>query len=157
VSRTREIPRFLLVASVAEAVVLAAVGAVLFFAPSFARRHWPREPTAFNTRFLGAVYLASLAAVAVLVAVARWSAARVGLAFLRRAATAAERAALGLAALTVGILAPVGLAVVDADVDRVDWSRAGTIGWLFVFGAVAGVAAVVLSPPRRSLDARATD
>ena len=267
-SQNRVIPALLLGVSFAEAVVLAGVGVILFLAPSFAHRHWPWELTPFNTRFLGAVYLASLAAVAVLVAVARWSAARLvlpmvlaftalvlvvslayaarfhwgrpgtwawfflyialplnsayflwrdratepllrlraatvaaaaplaaygvallvapraatdfwpwpidsfhgrlysaafatlatGLACLPRATPAAARVALGLASLVVGTLAPVGLAVVDADVHRVDWSRAGTIAWLAVFGAIAAVGAVLLCAPRRrpSLDAPST-
>jgi hypothetical protein len=52
-------------------------GGGLFFAPAALRELWPWALTPFNAAFLGAVYLASLAAAGLLVASGRWSRGRV--------------------------------------------------------------------------------
>lgn len=57
------VPPLLLWASLLEAAVLAGAAVVLFFAPATGRDIWPWQLTPFNTRFLGALYLASLATI----------------------------------------------------------------------------------------------
>lgn len=59
-----------------EFVVLAVAGGSLFFIPDIARLIWPWALTPFNMRFLGAIYLASLVGVAMLLRVGRWEPAR---------------------------------------------------------------------------------
>lgn len=56
--------------------MLAGAGSVLFFAPTLGHDVWGWELTPFNTRFLGAVYLASLVGVAAVIVVRRWAPAR---------------------------------------------------------------------------------
>ncbi len=56
--------------------VLAVAGGTLFFIPDIARLIWPWSLTPFNMRFLGAIYLASLIGVAMLLRVGRWEPAR---------------------------------------------------------------------------------
>lgn len=60
------------------AVVLM-VGICLFFAPEWVVKRWPWALTPFNTRFLGAFYLAELAMVLVQLWVNRWSPGRLSL------------------------------------------------------------------------------
>lgn len=60
-----------------EVVVLLGAGGALFFVPDFARDVWPWSLTPFNTRFLGAIYLASFVGVAMLLRVGRWEPARI--------------------------------------------------------------------------------
>src|SRR5688572_8589876 len=62
-----------------EALVLLAAGGSLFFAPDFANTIWAWSLTPFNTRFLGAIYLSSMAAVLLMWYTGRWSPARAGL------------------------------------------------------------------------------
>jgi len=59
-----------------EVIVLAGAGGALFFLPDLAGTQWPWPLLPFNTRFLGAIYLASLAPVAVMLFVGRWAPAR---------------------------------------------------------------------------------
>ena len=60
-----------------EVVVLALTGFGLYFLPSVAADNWPWQLTPFTTRFLGAIYLSSLIPVATMLAVPRWSPARI--------------------------------------------------------------------------------
>ncbi|HLF28729.1 MAG TPA: hypothetical protein VJG32_20560 [Anaerolineae bacterium] len=60
-----------------EVLVLLGAGLGLFFAPELIRPQWPWSPAPFNTRFLGATYLASLVTVIMLALGARWAPARV--------------------------------------------------------------------------------
>ncbi len=59
-----------------EVLVLIGAGGGLFFLPAVLGTLWPWELTPFNTRFLGAVYLASLISAAALAYIGRWSPAR---------------------------------------------------------------------------------
>jgi hypothetical protein len=54
-------------------------GSLLFFVPSFQVPLWPWDIPPFNARFLGAIYIAEAASVALLFAYNRWSPARVAL------------------------------------------------------------------------------
>lgn len=55
------------------------VGVALFFVPELVTKRWPWALTPFNTRFLGAFYLAELAVVLVQLRVNRWSPGRLSL------------------------------------------------------------------------------
>lgn len=57
------------------ALVLAS-GSSLFLAPALISHRWPWALAPFNTRFLGAIYLAELAAVCMLIIVNRWNPGR---------------------------------------------------------------------------------
>src|SRR5262245_11370198 len=59
-----------------EVFVLLAAGGGLFFAPELANTIWPWMLTPFNTRFLGAIYLGSMVAVAFMWYIGRWSPTR---------------------------------------------------------------------------------
>lgn len=59
-----------------EAFVLIVVGGALLFLPSFVAPLWPWETGPFNLRFFGAIYLASLIAVAMVLVFNRWAPAR---------------------------------------------------------------------------------
>jgi hypothetical protein len=60
-------------------------------------------------------------------------------------ATPAEFTAAGLNAATFSILAILGLFIVDADVNRIDWSAPNTLAWLASLAvlAVLGIVLVV--------------
>ncbi|MFN8373133.1 MAG: hypothetical protein U0694_09700 [Anaerolineae bacterium] len=70
------IPRLLYFVTLIEVLVLFTAGGGLFFAPEFTNTLWPWALTPFNTRFLGAVYLASMSAVVLMVLKNRWSPTR---------------------------------------------------------------------------------
>ncbi len=59
--------------------VLGLTGVGLFFFPNTTRALWPWPVAPFNSHFLGAVYLASFAAIAVVLWGGRWAPARLGL------------------------------------------------------------------------------
>jgi len=63
--------------TILEVVVLLGAASTLFFLPAVSRPNWPWEITPFNTRFMGAIYVASLLVVIVLASNNRWSPARV--------------------------------------------------------------------------------
>ncbi|SQD96885.1 MULTISPECIES: hypothetical protein [unclassified Parafrankia] len=72
------VPRPLLTMTGIEFVVLFFTGTGLAFQYKLTARLWPWDDlTLFNSRFLGAIYLTSLVAVACLLATRRWSPARV--------------------------------------------------------------------------------
>jgi hypothetical protein len=60
-------------------IVVLIIGSGLFFVPDLVRPGWPWAILPFNARFLGAIYLASLAGVSVLLFSNRWAPARVAL------------------------------------------------------------------------------
>ncbi len=72
------IPRLLFIIFVIVALVLL-VGASLFFVPGLFGPHWPWPLKPFNARFLGAVYLAEMVTVLMIIGVRRWSPTRVAL------------------------------------------------------------------------------
>lgn len=71
-----EITRLLRWVTAMEVLVLIVSGGGLFLLPAELDSLWPWELAPFNTRFLGAVYLASLVSAAALAYVGRWSPAR---------------------------------------------------------------------------------
>jgi hypothetical protein len=76
------LPSALRAVTTVEAFVLAVAGVLPFFFPDTALRKWPWESAPFNIRFIGAVYLTSLAAVVVWLAFFRWAPGRVALPML---------------------------------------------------------------------------
>jgi hypothetical protein len=71
-----KVSRLLSFMTLVEFLVLLMAGGGLFFSPGFTTSIWPWELTPFNTRFLGAIYIASMTAVAAMLFVGRWSPAR---------------------------------------------------------------------------------
>jgi hypothetical protein len=63
--------------TIVEALVVISAGMILFFLPALAKTLWPWEITPFNTRFIGAIYLAALTLIIPLARSTRWSPARV--------------------------------------------------------------------------------
>ena len=59
-------PMPLVIMALISSLLLLLVGGSLFFFPEFARSRWVWSLTPFNTRFLGAIYLASLVALSML-------------------------------------------------------------------------------------------
>jgi len=104
----------------ATALPLAGYGLGLLAAPSAVTGFWPWTIDSFQGRIYSAIFL-TLALASALAA---------------RAAARVELLALGLTCVVLGALEPIGLLVVDADVDKVDWSRAGTWAWLAIFAAM---------------------
>lgn len=62
--------------TIIEVIVLAIAGIGLFFLYDFTNTQWAWALTPFNSGFLGAIYLASMVAVGLLLLIPRWSAAR---------------------------------------------------------------------------------
>jgi hypothetical protein len=71
-----KISRLLSILTLIEFLVLFMACGGLFFSPDFTTSIWPWTLTPFNTRFLGAIYLASMTAVVAMLFVGRWSPAR---------------------------------------------------------------------------------
>jgi hypothetical protein len=68
--------------TVVEVLVLIGAGMGLFFFTDLTRAHWPWEIRPFNARFVGAVYLTSMIAVAMMLVGGRWAPARLVLPML---------------------------------------------------------------------------
>jgi hypothetical protein len=68
--------------TVVEVLVLVGAGVGLFFFTDLARPQWPWEITPFNARFVGAVYLASMIALLMMLVGGRWAPARLVLPML---------------------------------------------------------------------------
>ncbi len=105
--------------------MLAGVSVVLFFVPSAAHGRWPWDLAPFNARFLGAVYVASFAALLSLVLVGRWAPAR-------------------LVAPMIFTFTAIVLVVSLAYLDRFRWGRPATAGWFFLYVTVPASAAYYL-------------
>jgi hypothetical protein len=65
-----------------ELIILVLSGGALYFLPQVMRPQWPWDIPPFNAAFVGAIYLASVPAIALLGFVGRWSPARVVLPML---------------------------------------------------------------------------
>jgi hypothetical protein len=102
------------------ALALVTYGAGLLVAPETFAGFWPWSIDAFNGRLYSGIFLA-LASGAMLVALQP---------------VPLEQATLGLTCAVFGVLGPIGLAVVDANVGTVDWSSAGTWAWVGMFATL---------------------
>ena len=108
----RTLSRFLAL----EAVATGVYGVLLLVAPTWSTSFWPWPIDDFHGRVYSALFV-TLAVGSFLV--------------LRRAAPN-ELTTLGATQLTLGLTAIAGLVIVDADVQKVDWSAVGT--WIWVGG-----------------------
>lgn len=107
------IPAFLRGVTALEILVVAFAAAILFVVPGEGRQLWAWVAPPFNSRFIGAVYLAALAPLVILGVGARWPSSRVVLAMILTFTT------------TI-------LAVMLCYTGRFAWSRPVTIGfWIF--------------------------
>jgi hypothetical protein len=106
----------------AAALPLAGYGAGMLIAPGTLTRFWPWSIDAFHGRVYSAIFLTLALASAI----------------VSRAATSVELGTLGLTCVALGVLEPIGLIVVDADVGKVDWSGSGTWVWIAMFAAILG-------------------
>ena len=102
---------------VVEAGVLAVAGIVPFFFPETGLRELPWESGPFNIRFIGAVYLASLAAVLFWQTSFRWAPGRVAL-------------------LMVSVFTSLVLVVTLFYADRFDSTNPGTWIWFVLYVAI---------------------
>lgn len=112
--------RRLRVALLGAAMPLAVYGVGLLAAPGAFADFWPWPVDAFHARVYSAIFLTLALAAAI----------------VSRGVASVELATLGLTCVVLGALEPIGVLVVDAEVDKVDWSRAGTWGWIAIFTAM---------------------
>jgi hypothetical protein len=115
----------LLVPAIIQGVVIAGAGIVLFFAPTVGHDVWGWELTPFNTRFLGAIYLAALVDFVALALVRRWVPARL---------------VMPMDLLFMSIVLVVSLGAVG----RFKWERPVTWAWFVIFVSVPFYAAFFL-------------
>lgn len=106
------------------------VGIALFFVPELVTRRWPWALTPFNTRFLGAFYLAELAVVLVQLRVNRWSPGRL---------------ALPLALAFTGLVSLVSLLYLN----QFDFQHRAVWTWFIIYLGSALVSALFLWQYRR--------
>lgn len=125
-----------------ESLATGIYGALLVAAPAWLTSFWPWSIDAFHGRLYSAVFL-TIALGSYLV--------------LRRAAPN-ELATLGATQVTLGLSAIAGLVIVDADVQKVDWTAAGTWVWIagFAMLALAGIWLIARGLAGRSIGARKT-
>ena len=122
-------PRVVRHALRAVAVPLAGYGVALLAAPTTVTTFWPWAIDGFHGRVYSAIFV-TLALAAAIAA---------------RGSAPIDLTTLGLTMTVLGALQPIGLAVVDASVNKVDWSAPGTWAWIAMFAAMfaAGVALVM--------------
>lgn len=104
----------------AAALPLGSYGLAMLAAPEAVTGFWPWRIDGFHGRVYSAIFV-SLALGALISA---------------RGAGRIELRTLGLTCVALGSLQPIGLVVVDADVDKVNWLAAGTLAWLAMFAAL---------------------
>jgi hypothetical protein len=111
-------------------------GLGLLLAPGTFGAFWPWALDGFHAQLYSAVFVAG----------------GVGSFLLVRAAAPVELLTLGLSQAVLGGLAVLGLVLVDAGVNRVDWALPGTWLWLAMFGvpALAGVGIALEAGRRRA-------
>jgi hypothetical protein len=106
-------------------MALGVYGVGLLIAPATFGEFWPWTVDDFHGRMYSVAYLTPA----------------LGAYLLWRNAAAVEALTLGLTMAAGGIVPIVGLVVIDAQIDKVDWTQAGTWLWLATFAIlfVAGV------------------
>jgi hypothetical protein len=105
---------------ISAALPLAGYGMALLAAPSTVTDFWPWSIDAFHGRVYSAIFLTLALAAAI----------------ESRSAAPIPLATFGLTCVALGALQPIGLLVVDADVEKIDWSSAGTRAWIAMFAAL---------------------
>ena len=122
---------------ISAALLLAGYGVALLAAPSTSTAFWPWSIDAFHGRVYSAIFLTLALAAAI----------------ESRSAGPIELATFGLTCVALGVLEPIGLLVVDADVDTVDWSSSGTRAWISMFAALLAYGLIVSAASLRRRDA----
>ncbi len=117
----QDTPRLLGGFLVLEALVMGVYGLLMLIAPTWSTSFWPWPIDAFHGRLYSAVFLV-LALGALLVC---------------RYAARNELGTFAATQITFGVFAIAGLLIVDADLDKVDWSATGTWVWTIGMGAIA--------------------
>jgi hypothetical protein len=119
---------FLRSALLAEVAVLGGYGVLLLLLGATATGFWPWPIDDLHARIYSAAFLTPA----------------VGAALLVRLGTGREDRTLGLTQVVSGVAAIAGLLAVDANLHRVDWTLAGTWGWVALCVAIAGVGLLLL-------------
>ncbi|HJR81029.1 MAG TPA: hypothetical protein VJ821_13210 [Anaerolineales bacterium] len=109
-------------------IVHALYGLSLLIAPAVASGFWPWAIDDFHGRVYSALFLSAAA----------------GSLFVARSTAALELRLVGLAQLATGLLPILGLVMVDASQNRVEWSAAGTWLWLLGFGTISVTGAIMI-------------
>lgn len=102
------------------AVVLGAYGVGQLLAPALFSSFWPWAIDEFHAQLYCGIFLT----------------AAVGLYLIRKSSAQVETLALGLTLAAWGFFALVGLALVDGQVHKVNWSLGGTYLWLSAFALI---------------------
>lgn len=124
----------------AAAVPLAGYGVALLASPATVTAFWPWRIDGFHGRVYSAIFL-TLALAAVIAA---------------RGSSPIDLTTLGVTLVALGALQPIGLVVVDAHVDNVDWSATGTWVWLAMFAAMVAAGAALALARRHAHQSPAT-
>ena len=110
-------PMPLVIMALISSLLLLLVGGSLFFFPEFARPRWVWSLTPFNTRFLGAIYLASLVALSMLLVTHR------------------RALAIRLMVPMMWVFTTVVLVVSCLQIEQFDLTRRTTAIWFGVYAA----------------------
>ncbi|MES0161387.1 hypothetical protein [Mesorhizobium sp. C268A] len=115
-----------------EMTILGAYGVGLLLFPLTFGGFWPWPIDAFHAQVYSAIFLAGAG----------------GTYLVWRSAPREELLVLGLAQFLVGLLAVLGLFITDAAVHRIDWTAAGTLCWLALFGwiGISGILKLCAAP-----------
>ena len=105
---------------IGSALLLVGYGIGMLAAPRTLLGFWPWPVDGFHGRVYSAIFLSLGLAAAI----------------LAREPAPAALVALGLTCVALAVVQPLGLFVVDVDVDKVDWSSSGTAAWLALFAAL---------------------
>ena len=121
----------------APTILLGLYGLGLLVAPAIFSDFWPWGIDDFHGRMYSVLFLTPA----------------LGAVMLWRAASAVEILALGLTLAVGGFIPVVGLVIVDADVNKIDWNDVGTWMWLGSFAIlfVAGVGLIWRSMTQAAL------
>ena len=115
-----------------QALVLGGYGLALLAVGSAVTGFWPWPIDDFHARIYSTAFLAPA----------------VGALLLMRAGTPLEDRTLGATQAVSGVLAVLGVLLVDAKVHRIDWGAPGTWLWIALCGAIALVGVALLVPRR---------
>lgn len=113
--------------------VLLAYALAMLVAPLAATAFWPWAIDEFHGRMYASIFLGL----------------GVGSLLVARGAPAVEHQALALGGSVFAISAILGLVIIDSQQDRIDWSAAGTWGWIAICAAVLIVSAAGVVVSRR--------
>lgn len=118
----------------AETAVYGLYGLAMFLIPTQATAFWPWPIDAFHASVYSAVFFSAAASA--------W--------ILRREAAPIEQLTLGLSQLILGSFAIIGLVIVDAQVNRIDWSAANVWVWIGFWLVLVALGGGLLLQARRT-------